>query len=1399
MPTFGRIEPFSGKEEEFEIYIERVTIYFDANDLDKITLNADNSNADAVNKRNNKRRAILLSNIGTDTYTTLRNLLYPAKPMDKTFEDIVDALREHYKPKVSVSVLRYQFQHRIRQPGESVSQYVAQLRKLAEGCEFANLEDRLKDQIMCGINDENIQDKFMLEKEFDYKTAISVATAQEVAQRNVKILHEHNKGSASGSGNSASGGSGSTTPTVNKVSSKFNGSQRFKKGSAPSKPSSSFKTDKPEASRSSEHSKSSEHSSKYCYRCGDTTHLADRCRHIKTKCSYCKRIGHLSSVCLRLKNKRSSAKVNAVSDQEDSDPDFASFTDTLFEIKSDARKEDTKPIHVDLNVNGKCVSFQLDTGSSVSLMNHTDFVKNFGNIPLRKCDRVLGSYSGHTIRVVGELDMNVGLNGVFHNLPLVVVGGSGPPLLGRSWLSHIQLPWKRLFESTKDDAVNQVTLPENVCDEFKELFSDKLGLMKDFHAHFEVPVDTTPIFCKARPLPFAMKSKVQAELERLEKEGVIKKIVHSDWAAPVVPVVKPSGKIRLCGDYKLTINKAIQLDRYPLPLVDDIFTSLTGGKFFTKLDLSQAYHQIALDESSRPLTTVNTHCGLYQFLRLPYGASPCVGLFQRAMENLLKGLPGVSVFLDDILITGKDQREHLQNLRQVLTVLQENGLRLQKEKCRFMLKEVEYLGFKISADGIFPTPSKVESIKNAPAPTNISELRSVVGLVNYYARFLPNLAGKLAPIYKLLRKDSEWEWTREHQKAFDSVKELISHNTGLAHYDPSAELLLTTDASSVGVGAVLEIRTPEGVNCPRILTKPECHYAQIEREALGIIFGVQKFRQYLLGRRFTLRTDHRPLVTLFAENHGVPQLASARIKRWALILSAYSYDVQYVSTKDNGCADFLSRAPLPDVSEEVLHVDDFPTGLPITATVVAQNTLKDPTLSKVLHLTKEGWPSDMNRDDLQPYFTRRQELSIEKGCLLWGNRVIVPPILRHNLLLDLHMEHMGAARMKVRAKQYFWWPKLNEEIENITRQCISCQENAQLPKSATTAMWDWPSGPWKRLHIDYAGPVKGQMFLVVIDSHSKWLEVFPTTNATTETTISSLWKLFAVQGFPEHIVSDNGTQFTSFQFESFLAENGIKHTTSAPYHPATNGMAERYVGFIKKQLEKMTDDSPLDVKLSKILMAYRTTPHVATGEAPCTLLMKRSLRNKFSLLRPSLNSDKSSEVLENNLQCSQKFKVGDFVFALNLRSGAKWLSGVIIDSMHRNYYVQVGQQVWKRHEDQLRKRYCTPDVSPRERDIMPAASVPTASVPAGTSNYVPKAVARETVLNRSVLNDDTSSLPTNDSVNIPEVAKSTESPVRIPETAGATNAEVTTPRRYPARSNRGVKPTHFKDFVSDTK
>ena len=260
---------------------------------------------------------------------------------------------------------------------------------------------------------------------------------------------------------------------------------------------------------------------------------------------------------------------------------------------------------------------------------------------------------------------------------------------------------------------------------------------------------------KARQVPFAVKKKVEEELERLQALGVIKPIQFSDWAAPIVPVMKSDGRVRICGDYKITVNRAAKLDKYPIPRIDELFASLVGGKAFTKLDLLHAYLQIPLDEESRQYVVINTHKGLFEYMRLPFGVASAPSIFQRVMENLLQGINGVCVYIDDILITGANEVEHLKHLAQVLQRLQSAGMRLKKERCAFLLPSVSHLGHVISAEGLHTEDSKVRAIVDAPEPRNLSELRSFLGIVNYYGKFLPDLATTLSPMYQLLQKSTQ--------------------------------------------------------------------------------------------------------------------------------------------------------------------------------------------------------------------------------------------------------------------------------------------------------------------------------------------------------------------------------------------------------------------------------------------------------------------------------------------------------------------------------------------------------------------------------------------------------------------------------------------------------------------
>ena len=605
-----------------------------------------------------------------------------------------------------------------------------------------------------------------------------------------------------------------------------------------------------------------------------------------------------------------------------------------------------------------------------------------------------------------------------------------------------------------------------------------------------------------------------------------------------------------------------------------LFATLSGGQQFTTLDLSQAYQQLELEPESRKYLAINTHLGLYQFTRLPYGVASAPAQFQKVMDTLLQGLPGVICYLD---ITGATAAEHLANVEEVLSRLKQHGIRVKPSKCKFLADSVEYLGHRIDAEGLHTTEVKSLAILQAPTPRNVTELRSFLGLVNYYGKFIPNLATTLHPLNQLLHRDHRWKWSKECEAAFQAAKEGVASSSVLVHYNPSLPLRMAGDASAYGVGAVISHVMPDGSERPiafasRTLSASEKNYSQIEKEALSLVFGVKRFQNYLYGRPFTLVTDHKPLLTILGSKKGIPTLAAARLQRWAIILSAYQYQIEFKPTNAHSNADGLSRLPLKEQSAEgmssepsLFNISQIQS-LPVTSTQLRQASITDRILSKVMTFTRRGWPDNVT-EPLRPYWRRRHELTIEDDCLLWGSRVVVPQKLRVKLLEELHRDHSGMSRMKSVARSYIWWPGLDEEIERLVRGCQSCQAVKNAPPAAALHPWSWPTQPWRRVHLDFAGPVEGSMLLLAVDAHSKWPEIQLMSSTTAVKTIEVLRTMFARYGLPEQIVTDNGPQFVATEFKTFMKENGVRHIRSAPYHPASNGQVERLVQTYKQALK----------------------------------------------------------------------------------------------------------------------------------------------------------------------------------------------------------------------------------------
>lgn len=1191
---------------------------------------------------------MLLSTCGRAVYQLLSDLLSPIKPADTEYKKICETLREHFNPTPPEIVLRHRFYSRSRRSGETIAGFLAELRRLARDCNFgASLNSMLRDRLVLGIADDSIQRRLLSEKDLTLEKALSLAQAHASATEGSQAVAKAMAGEA----------------------------VQVVRQSAPSR---------------------------RCFRCLSQRHLAAKCPFLNKKCFKCGKEGHTAAACKSaVSNRREGQAVQEV----EAEPEELHSLHALAE-----RRGKVPPIETTITIEDKPVRMEIDTGASVSLISSRTYEAKLSGRPrLEAAHTQLRTYSGEAVPVLGRIMVRVQADKTAKILPLLVVKGAGSDLIGRDWLLDLPLDWR---------SINQVQTDEHpgirrLLEKYASVFEPGLGQYTGPPVQLRLKPDARPRFFKARSVPFALRSKVEAQLDKEIEQGVLKPVSSSDYASPIVPVLKADGSVRICADFKQTVNLDVEPDKYPLPRIEELFAKLAGGSKFTKLDLSQAYSQIPLDESSQQICTVNTSKGLLRYARLPFGIAPAVGIFQRHMDNLLQGIPGVAGFLDDLLVTGADDESHLQSLELVLRRLQDSGLRCGMSKCDFMQDRVCYLGHRIDSAGLHPLPEKIRAIVDAPQPQDVSQLRSFLGLVNYYGKFLPNLSTELAPLHHLLNQGVEWCWKATQDAAFQNCKDLLSKAPVLAHFDVNKPLVLECDASPYGLGAAICHRV-DGMDWPiafasRSLHDAETKYSQLEKEALAIVFGIKKFHAYLYGRQFTLISDHKPLLGLLHESKPIPAMASSRIQRWALLLSAYSYTMEHRAGSSVLRADALSRLPLPEkpkgapaLAEVVLVMDMLDEG-PVTAENIRAWTRTDPVLAKVVHFLETGcWPTRLP-SELQPYGSRAEQLSVESGCVLWGGRVVVPLAGRAALLQCLHQGHPGSSRMKAMARSYFWWPGLDDAIEQLVSACSDCRELQSSPAPVPLRPWAWPDQPWSRLHIDFAGPIEGKMLLVIVDAHSKWMDVHVMTTTSSAATIQRLRQSFATHGLPDIVVTDNGPNLVSEEMTNFLQKNGIRHIRTAPYHPASNGQAERAVQTLKRSLAKQKN-YPIEDRVARFLLSYRVTPHATTGVPPCELLMGRRLRSLLDRVRPDVKGrvlrQQERQRQQHDIHArDRQMQVGDAVLARDYASDGRWKPATVTGSSGAVSFecqFKDGRGA-QRHIDQLRK----PSTSATTLSVLP--------------------------------------------------------------------------------------------------
>ena len=650
-----------------------------------------------------------------------------------------------------------------------------------------------------------------------------------------------------------------------------------------------------------------------------------------------------------------------------------------------------------------------------------------------------------------------------------------------------------------------------------------------------------------------------------------------------------------------------------------------------------------------------------------------------------------AVIVDDVCVTGDSPEEHFANLHEFIYRLFAAGLKANISKCKFYQNQVKFLGKIVDRDGIRLDPATTEAIVEMPRPKDKSRLRSFLGHMSYIGRHVPGLREARAPLDALLKPEAKYDWSPIHDKAFNTCKGLAGNSARLLHFDPQKPIVLTTDASPHGLGACLshkvevdgKMRLQPVAYASCSLKPSEKSYAQVDREGLAVYWAVKHFKQYLWCYPFELHTDCSALLKIFGPKNDLGGCASGRLNRWAVSLMEYSFVIKHIKGTSNSAADNLSRLPvsvnsdqgaaypsgsmtsltvLPDMKmiDGFLNEDQLmgeikslavnPVGtcqdeisvskvigsmpneawdiLPLTLEEVATKTREDKLYGRLLKSAEAG-VLDNNDKELRRFSGVFDDLYIEDGVVYFGSRVVIPTCQQARLLEELHFIHIGAVRMKYTVRRYFWWPGITADIDKLANSCSGCRKFRKKPSPNTLCPWPFSRRPMERVHIDFF-EFKGRMVLLMIDSFSKkiWLH-YMHLDTTTEKTLAILWGWFCSEtGFPTTLVSDNGPQLVSKEFEDKMKKWGINHLVIPPYHPASNGLAERAVGICKDRLKKMGASgkpTQLHNALKYICRVQGLTPNTSTGRCPYELIKMGPLPSLFPKLCVSSKQRQKAE------------------------------------------------------------------------------------------------------------------------------------------------------------------------------